>query len=535
MSVRTPPSIQPLFWMKYLRIVPFGLPGTRLYLYPNRLSFDGNLTSSYSSSVNQTSANPTTSKLDFQGSMNSSFKIFDNLNGSYNFSTNRDLRDPNTVNITLNPKDFRLGIERNYNQNLSLNYSPALLSFITHKFSYGARYGDTYRTTGQENEFVHSVTSNTTADINWSFNHTKIIGSNKPASNRPRPRGRPPTGENGKEKDEGKAEEGGFSPLDVFGYALRGFRSISDAIKPLSGKLGRGQTQSMSGLQDKASFAYRFGLTDDPGVERIQTSGGGIVREQKSISKAFSASSGASLFAGIGIDVGYSRNSRETFSAQPLKTISESWPDLNLDLRSVQGLWYLGKILTALSPTSRYSRSKETKLHPNAAGPYEIREQQSYSPLLSFTLNPLRSMRTSLRLERSSSETVQFYENTGEINRIARQTSQGVTVSWSYQFRNPSGIKLPVFGRLKFESNLSISVDVSLRKSRDENADKNSGISNFTLSQDKTNFSVRPTASYSFSSTVKGGLSARWQDDHDKYRRETRHTRELGLWVELRF
>jgi len=532
MSVRTPPSIQPLFWMRYLKVIPFGLPGTRLYLYPNRLSVDGNLAGSYSSSFNQTSANPVTQKLDFRGSMNSSFKIFDNLNGSYNFSTDRDLRDPNTVNITLNPKDFKLGVERNYNQNLSLNYTPALFNFLTHRFGYAARYGDTYRTTGQENEFVHSVSVNISTDVSFTFNHTKIIGTNKASSNRPRP-GTRQTGneEDGKEVDSGS----GFSPLDIFGLALRGIRSVSSSIKPVSGKVGRGQAQSMRGLADKATFAYRFGLTDDPGVERIQTTGGGIVRQQKALSKTFSANSGVSLFAGIGLDVGYSRNTRETFSAQPLKTIAESWPDLNLDLRSVQGLWYLGKLLNTLSPTSRFSRSKDTKLHTNAVSPYEIREQRSFSPLISFSLNPLRSMRTTFRYERSSSETVQYYEDTGEINRITRQTSQGVTVNWSYQFRNPSGIKLPLLGRLKFESNLSVSVDVSIRKSRDESASSTEDVYEFKVTQDKTNFSVRPTASYSFSSTVKGGLSARWQDDHDEYRRETRHTRELGLWVELRF
>ncbi len=523
LGVRKPPSITPLTWLGYLK-VPFGVPKTRLYLYPSRLNFNGNLTGSYSSSINQNSANPVSRKLDFIGTMDVGFKVFDNLNGSYSVRTDRDLRDPNTVNIVLNPKEFRLGVERTYSQNSSLSYSPTLFRFITHKFSYSARYSDTYRSSGRDTSFVHSAQSTVNGEVTLTFNHQMLIGSNRPQRLAPR-------GANRRARTQ--QQEAPSRSYNIFGLMLRGIRTISDAIDPVSGKVGTSRSLSIPGLAQKATAPFRFGLTDDPGVDLVQTSGG-IVRQSKSVSKTLTASSGVSLFAGIGVDANYSRNSRESFDAQPLKTVSVGWPDLSLDLRSVRGLWYLGKLINALSPSSRYSKTTESKYHTPSTNPYEERIRESFSPLASITLNPLRSMRTTARYERTISRTTTYYENTGKKQNINRQVSETYSATWSYRFSSPSGVKLPVLGRIKFESNLNITLDVSLRRSHDEVAKASNNLV-FETSGERTNLTISPTASYSFSSTVKGGLSARWQDDSDKQRRETRHTRELGFWVELQF
>lgn len=523
MSPGRPPSIMPLSWTSFLK-VPFGVPKTRLYLYPTRLNFNGNLSGSYSKSINQSGADPVTRKLDFTGTMDMAFKVFDNLTGAYSVRTDRDLRDPNTVNIVLNPKEFRLGVERTYSQNSSLNYSPSLFKFITHKFSYSARYSDTYRSSGRDTTFVHSATSTLSEDVTLTFNHQALLGSNR--SRRAPPRGARQRG--GDNKPEQKSTSFG-----VFGLMLRGIRTISDAIDPVSGKIGTSRTLSLPGLSGKATAPFRFGLTDDPGVDLVPTSGG-IVRQSKTITKTLTASSGVSLFAGIGVDANYSRNSRESFDTQPLRTVSVGWPDLSLDLRSVRGLWYLGKLINALSPSSRYSKTTETKKYTASVGPYEKRVREAFSPLVSFSINPLRSMRTTGRYERTVSMTTQYTESTGEIRNMNRQTSETYSAGWSYRFSSPSGVKLPILGRIKFESNLNITLDVSIRRSHDETANQTSNLV-FTTSSERTNLTISPTASYSFSSTVKGGLSARWQDDKDKQRRETRHTRELGFWVELQF
>ncbi len=515
LSMKKPPSITPLTWLGMLKI-PFGLPKTRFYLYPTRLDFSGSFAGSFSQSINQNSANPSTSKKDFRGSMNMNFKIIDGLSGSYNFNTARDMRDPNTVKFSFNPKKFKLGVEQSYKQSFRANYTPDLFKFLTHKFDYSASYGDTYRN-GRDSTFIHSVNSKVTANVSLSFKHQSLIGSNR----------------SGQSRGIGDKEDSTSSIFDGFGLVLKGIRYITDAIKPVSGKIGTGRSLSFPGLADKASIPFRFGITDDPGVENVNTTAT-TVRASKSTTRSLSASSGVSLFAGISADVSYGRNTKETFTSTPTKTISEKWPDVKFNLRSIKGLWYVGKVMNALSPSSSFNRTKNTKRRTNQPFPSELSEKQAFAPLISFTINPMRSMRSSVRYETSSSTNTQISETSGQETNITRRSSQSMAFSWSYSFRNPSGISLPLLGRLKFESNLSVTIDVTYRKSKGESANSKSDF-DFLPTEDKTSLAIRPSANYSFSSTVKGGVSGRWQDSNDIRTRRKSHTRELQIWVELRF
>jgi cell surface protein SprA len=268
-------------------------------------------------------------------------------------------------------------------------------------------------------------------------------------------------------------------------------------------------------------------------VEAVRTTST-TIRASRSEARNFSANSGVALFAGISVDVSYGRNTRETFDSNPTKNISESWPDLKFNLRSVKGLWYLGKVINTLSPSSHYSRSKDTKRRTTAAYPSTISIKEAFSPLISFTVNPMSSMRSTIRYETSSNENTKISETSGITTNITRNSNRNFSFSWSYSFRNPSGVRLPVFGRIKFESNLSVTLDVSYRLSKTESANESTAF-DFKVTEDKTSLSIRPSANYSFSSTVKGGLSARWQDSNDLRTDRKTHTRELQIWVELRF
>lgn len=514
MTLKRPPTISPLKWLKALR-APFGLPKTKLYLYPTRLDFNGALTGSHSKSINQNGSDPTNTKLDFKGGMNLSYKIIDNISGTYSFNTTRDLRDPSTVNLTINPKKFKLGIEKAYNQNFRVSYNPKLFKFLTHKFDYSTSYTDSYRS-GRDSLFFHNVGSKNSIGGNFSFKHTMLIGTNKRRGSR----------------NVSKADSSS-SVFDIFGKALTGLRYITDAVKPISLKVGKSRSIAFPGLEQKASQRFRFGLTDDPGVDEVESGSFGG-RRGRSESRSIGAGSGVSLFAGLGADVSYSSSVRESFDSNPTKNTKETWPELKFNFRGIRGLWILGKIINRLSPSSRYIRSTDRRRNTNAPFDNEVKIRTSHSPLLSVSFSPTRSLKTSVRYEKSVSTTNKITESTGALTSISKNYTQSMSVNTSFSFRNPTGIKLPIFGRLKFESTMSFSVDISYQKSHTALA-KSPRIDNFSITTEKTNFTVRPNASYSFSSTVKGGLSGRWGDSNDLRTRTKRHTREIGIWVELRF
>ena len=224
----------------------------------------------------------------------------------------------------------------------------------------------------------------------------------------------------------------------------------------------------------------------------------------------------------------------ESFSSSPTKTISETWPDLKFNLRSVRGLWYLGKLINKLNPSSGFVRSTDVRQRTNSPYPYEEKERNAFSPLISFNLTPFKTMRTNVRYETSNAETVKLNENNGEVSTIVKSTSQSFAFNLAYSFRSPKGIKLPFLGRLRFQSTLSMSVDVSFKKSMDESASAANDYV-FKPTSERTNITIRPSGAYSFSNTVKGGISGRWQDSNDLRSKQKRHTRELSIWVEMRF
>jgi len=514
LSMRKVASFKPLGWMNLFK-APFGIGDTKLFLYPTRVDLKGTVSGSYSKSLNQDGANPTSISREFRGGMTVQYKVLESLQGTYSFNTTRDLKDPETVQLTLNPKTFKLGIEQRYDQSFSGSYSPRIFSFVTHSVDYSARYTDDYRV-NRDSVFYHNAALRTTAGLSVTLKHQELIGSNKPG------RGHRPT-QTAKSSTMAK----------LYKIPLKGIRYITDAVKPVSVKMSNSESTTYPSLGDKAAMLFRLGLRDDPGVEQLATNTG-VVRQAKSVTKSFDANSGVTLFYGIGTDVKYARSIRESFDSNPQRSTTETWPDLKFNLRSIKGLGFFGRFMNSLSPSSGYMRTKDMKRSTTVPWPSEEREQKSYTPLISVTINLARELRTTARYEKSNTQTLRYSQSTGELSSIVNSYSTGYSFTGSYSFRSPTGIKLPIFGRLKFQSTMSVQLDVAYRHTKDESA-QGGDLQTYNVNSDKTNLNIRPSATYSFSSTVKGGLSARWTDDANKTTRTTRYTRELSIWVEMRF
>jgi hypothetical protein len=113
-----------------------------------------------------------------------------------------------------------------------------------------------------------------------------------------------------------------------------------------------------------------------------------------------------------------------------------------------------------------------------------------------------------------------------------RSTSRGLTLSSSYNFRSPTGFKIPILGRIKFQSVLSLSLDFSHRLSKSERIEYDGSL---TPTSESSDLSISPRASYSFSTNIKGGMSMRWTDREDKRTHKKSHVRQVGIWVEIKF
>jgi hypothetical protein len=354
--------------------------------------------------------------------------------------------------------------------------------------------------------------------LSGSLKHQAIFGSNK--SRGPR--------------DAREKKGDSFFLLSLYKTTLTGIRYITDALKPVSVKLNRSRSVSYPSLESKATMLCRLGFTEDPGVNSLNTSTT-VARGQKWISESITANSGVTLFKGISTDLTYTRKTRETFDvANPTTSVNTVWPTMRFNIKRISGLWLLGDLINFLSPSTGYTRSVDTKKNTNAAYLADKKIRYAHSPLLAFNLPFSRTLRLGGRFERGRSVAESYNDSNGDVRNKTRSTSSGFSFNSSYSFSSPTGIKIPLFGRIKFQSAMSISADVSYKKDRSETANAASGYE-YKVTSENTSLAIRPSASYSFSANVKGGISARWQDNHNLSSKTKTHTRELSIWVEMRF
>jgi hypothetical protein len=107
-----------------------------------------------------------------------------------------------------------------------------------------------------------------------------------------------------------------------------------------------------------------------------------------------------------------------------------------------------------------------------------------------------------------------------------------MTITNKYSFSAPHGIKLPFLKKLKFRSSLSLSANVTIASRKTKSS---VGGQAFNVTQDNGRISIASNVSYRFSSQVNGGVKIGWVDTNDKKTKRKTHTRELGIWMEIRF
>jgi hypothetical protein len=140
-----------------------------------------------------------------------------------------------------------------------------------------------------------------------------------------------------------------------------------------------------------------------------------------------------------------------------------------------------------------------------------------------------QGLQTTVNYAKTISEREDFNDSTAARTGDVKDFATTLSVRTSYSFKGGSKFWLPLFGRIKIQSNLTFDMDVSRRLNRTINY-----VSNQITAQ-RTDFSVVPSITYNFSTNIKGGMSARWQDSNDIYTKKKSHVRQLSFWVEIRF
>lgn len=521
MGISKPPTVPIFFWTKPIPILK-KTSGSKLSLFPNQWRWDAKFNRSLSISDDINNNRVSSLRRDFTGTMNLNYKVLDNLTTSYNYSTKRDLSDPDLVTLSLNPKKAKLGIETNYAQNFGANYDPRLFSFVDTRFTYAARYNETYERSTRSYKSDLSSSWN----VGGSFQHLVLLGGKSGGQTRRRtgPH-RNPRGETEKDKDNGKP---------FYDPPLAVLRFMTGWIRPVAYKYATTYNASVPGLTGRPIWRYRFGLERETDVERVTDPRAPYSNE----SQSYEFSSGFTFLGGLDTDVRFKRAITQDIIRQNgrTKSVSTGWPDLGLRIQRFETLplikSFVNKFIDIFAPRTSYSRS--TKETFNLEGGFLTRssETKSFSPLLSVNFRLLRALSFSGSYTYSKSNDKTFNPTDGRLVTETQASRKSIAFTSQYSFSAPGGIAIPLFGKLKFQSEVSININVKQNSNQSETSSSGGP---FVLTEDKSDFTVQPVISYTFSRQVKGGLSARWQDSNDNYRNRKSHIRELQIWAEIRF
>ncbi len=530
LSLGTVPSIKPFFWTKPIPLLN-KLSGNKFYFLPGSVNLTGDLDRTLTLIENLSGVTTRSTSKNFHGTMRTSYKMSDNLVFNYGFDTRRDLTDPKTVKVSFNPSKLRLGRETNYSESFGASYSPTLFPFLSHKFSFGASYAEARNltdTTGARNANAgksYGVSGN--LDFKKLFAHGK--GDAKGKAKEPAKQRLPEV------KDHVTKAEKKSNPIaSIWNPVASVMDFLTGWIKPVSFDYSEGYQYSYTGIRDRAKWKFRFGLTDKIGVDIDPNSRTTGLSAGASKSTSYSLGSGTTFLGGLRTDVSFNRKIAEDLKKliNSQKSISTTFPDIRFTIGALSTIKIFNPIIKRFSPRTSYTRSKTESINMQTGFRSSERTTTTQRPLLSFNFDITRGLQINVSTDRTVNESKNMNSQTGTVSSRSRDVSKNYSADTKYSFSAPTGIRLPLLGRLKLNSTATISVEVAMRNQKTESA---TGSAPLASTGERSDFSVSPTISYSFSSQIKGGLTARWQDGNDVSLKRKSHARELRMWVDIRF
>lgn len=546
LTPKSKPSLKPFFWAKYL-FVPKKIYESPMYYLPAQLSFSGEVNSSRSVAVNQRGIRTSSYIRDLLLSGTTGFNIFSSLRTSYNMVSSRDISQPGRFNLSLNPSRLKLGREQTFQQRFETSFQPKILQAVENRFSFNSNYSensdlkkipDSTRTTQMGGSFKTDLT------INLQNLLGKGGGGNRPRSkeNNPPPikdgdinrlqgeggpEGKEDNQEQTKKGDEENVRQNGKSPPK---WLLGQFGSLFKSLKPIQASYLKDKKLTVQGLLERPSWQYIFGLSDRPRA-RSKSTNGLVTPNQTVYSNSYTLDSGLQPGHGLDINAGYSlRNTTTRSSNDPVKAKSVTFPDVTASLSGLEKMFIFKKYSSTVSLQTGYSRKVDENGRADTGELYKRDTSKLWAPLASLTVNFKNNVKATLRYDmaRNISENLR---QTGEAQRNVFGYENTFKVSLSYSLTAPKGLKLPLLKRVKFNSQLSLMLDVTVKSSR---AESFTGPTK-SIDSNKKQMIIEPKFTYQFSKAITGSMHARWDDSNDKIQKRKRHVRELGISAEIRF
>ena len=290
----------------------------------------------------------------------------------------------------------------------------------------------------------------------------------------------------------------------IYEPILKGLRFMTSWLNPLSYRYDESFNQAVPGAFNKPGLLYRLGFTTTADFPTGSTNQNPSSSERVS----YDLGSGFTFLTGITTTVNYRRSVNRdlvTIGRDRFESRSTSWPDLTIRIQKFRSLPlikpYVKWFIDVFAPRTAYNRTVSEDFNISDGFSTGKTETVSQNPVLSINFRLFRSL--SITGSYSTTETNEDRRNrvSGQPVSETRTNRTTYAISGKYSFSAPGGIGLPLLGKLKFKSTVSIDVNVKFgsnlsetsTKSIDDKGNVTSGP--FVVGTDNSDFSVSPVIS----------------------------------------
>lgn len=534
-TVKKKPSFRLLGWMKYL-LVPKSIANSPFTYVPTKFGFSAEVDGNNTYNENLRGIKTSNRKKDLTLAGNMSVDPFSTLRSNYSISSIRDLTDEKYFKLSPSPSKLKLGLEQRFTQRFDASFQPTLIKIIDNRFSFSSSYNE-------DSDFKRNIDSTRTTDLQSSIKGDFTI--KLPMLFSQRRGGNPPLQKKDQQKNEknGKLEgdegEGGDekeglgedkqqpSPLTIFKSIFKSLKTI----KPIRASVQKDKKLTKRGFLERPSWDYIFGFADKPHAA-TKTTGGLAGVDNTILTDTYMLDTGLQPFSSLDISTSYNQriSVNRRGSTDPTKTKSVTFPSLTVNLSGFEKILFFKSFTRTVGWQFSYSKKVDETGNADTAELYTRETEKRYSPLLSLNFTLSNNIRGTIRYDKSNTLSKNL-RSAGQSDRQTNRKDNTLKINFSYSFSAPKGLKLPILKMVKFNSQLSITLDVIISNSKSESV--TSGRQSIDSNQKNT--SVEPKLSYQFSRAITGGVRARWSDSNDKIQQRKHHVRELGIWTEIRF
>jgi len=422
----------------------------------------------------------------------------------------------------------------------SVRFNPTILNWLSQSYDVTNSYSEDTDPQRYVDKFGAVTTSRTyRASLGLSWKKFTDFLTGTPSIDSRTPAGRRPTrpDRDRENKEEGEDQDSTFSGIEspseksVFRKAASTVKPVFERLDDVQFEWSRDDKRTLPNLADRPSYAFQLAMTTDPGVPTIAgTTGVTSQIESRTITENTTIRTGARLPFNISSSLRYNYRVSEQISTNNTKQTQLSFPDITLNWNGLGQLFFFPKIANNVRTNSHYT--------------HEVKKSYQTGDLLSRTIDddfsPLASLNMAwkfgLNTEYSSSwkNGMEYRYGTAGAASISKNEQMVHKIIATYGLRASKGIKLPLIGTIQFDNQLSLKLTVQNTR-RIVEAWTEGNEEERSTQTDDNEWSITPSASYSFSRNIQGGLEMKWIDTKDNKTDRIHHVRDVSIWVELKF